>query len=70
MEFIKEQIIEKCVGCKRIEEENNTCAAAMSPKAKWRLGDCNLATHLVVKETKVQETKYKPKKFGKKRRGK
>ena len=68
MEFVKEPVIEKCSGCKRILDDN-TCAAYMSPKAKWKLGDCNLASHLLVKDTKTQDSSYKPKKYGKKRRG-
>ena len=69
LEFIKETIVEQCNGCNRIDEDY-TCKAYVSPKAKWRNGTCNLASHAVEKETKIQDTdKYKPKKYGKKRRG-
>lgn len=60
----KEQVIEKCLGCRRIEKEN-TCASYINPSSKWRLGNCNLASHLVVEETK--KAGYKPGKFGKKK---
>jgi hypothetical protein len=67
MEFVKEKVIPQCSGCKKVLEDN-TCEAYISPKSKWRLGNCNLASHLVVKDTKT-EGGYKPKKYGKKRRG-
>jgi len=30
--------------------DGNKCAAYMFPSAKWRLGDCPLATHLIKSE--------------------
>lgn len=65
-EVVKEPVIEKCSGCSKVEE-NQTCAAYINPTVKWRLGNCNLATHIVIQETKVKPG-YKPGKFGKKRR--
>jgi len=40
-------IIDKCMGCERIIEENGVqfCKTFMQPEAKWRLGICNFATH-------------------------
>ena len=60
----KEQVIEKCQGCRKIEE-TNTCEAYINPSAKWRLGRCALASHIVVEETKPKG--YKTGKFGKKK---
>jgi len=62
----KEQIVEQCNGCNKIMDDL-TCEATLIPKSRWRLGNCNLASHIVVKETKVKPG-YRPGKFGKKRR--
>jgi len=43
----KPEIMEKGP-CKRIDGEK--CAAYISPAARWRLGDCCLATHLIHSE--------------------
>ncbi|MGI6657501.1 MAG: PxxKW family cysteine-rich protein [Desulfobulbus sp.] len=39
---------EKCEGCERIVEkgEGRFCSTHLNPDAKWRLGICNLATHV------------------------
>lgn len=60
----KEKVIDKCQGCSKIDEDN-TCVAYIKPSAKWRLGNCNLASHIVVEE--VKQKGYKPGKFGKKK---
>ncbi len=46
-------IVESCEGCDRILswEEKTYCGSFPDPGAKWRLGHCNLATH-VKKESK------------------
>jgi hypothetical protein len=51
----REPITEECTGCKRIE--GNVCNAAISPKAKWRLGFCTLATHKILVEDSPEEKK-------------
>ena len=52
-------IIESCEGCERVVETNGntkTCGVYVNPGAKWRLGICNLATHIKpeVKTVKVR----------------
>jgi hypothetical protein len=46
-------VAEQCEGCDRIKivEEKKLCSAFPVPAVKWRLGNCNLATHIKV-ETK------------------
>ncbi|MFZ5453284.1 MAG: PxxKW family cysteine-rich protein [Thermodesulfobacteriota bacterium] len=46
-------IVESCEGCDRILkwEDGSYCGSFPDPKAKWRTGHCNLATH-VKKEKK------------------
>ncbi len=41
--------------CTRIDDKNE-CAAYFKPSAKWRIGDCVLATHLIYEE---DEQKFK-----------
>ena len=60
----KEQVVDECQGCRRIEK-TNTCEAYIKPSAKWRLGNCNLASHIVLEEVKPKG--YKQGKFGKKK---
>lgn len=62
--MLKEQVVEKCGGCRRVLTDN-TCEAYIKPSVKWRLGNCNLASHIVIEETK--KVGYKPGKFGKKK---
>lgn len=46
-EMIKKRtpIVEKCIGCNKIE--GNFCKAYINPNARWRLGNCALASHIV-----------------------
>jgi hypothetical protein len=66
-------VVEQCKegkGCERIEYPPNSapkCLSYINPESKWRLGNCLLASHLTVLETGPE--KYKPKKYGRKRRG-
>ncbi len=52
--FKKEVIVKKVPTmmekgpCKRTEED--LCAAYINPALKWKLGDCPLATHIIVQE--------------------
>ncbi len=41
----KTSIIDKCKGCDRINGQ--FCSAYLFPDKKWRLGDCNLASHII-----------------------
>jgi len=51
---VREPIIEQC---KHFEDSKNPCGridgelcnATLSPAVKWRLGPCNLATHVIKK---------------------
>jgi hypothetical protein len=59
-------IIEKCDGCDRIIEVDNSkyCQTYALPDAKWKLGICNFATH-VKPEIKVVKIKVNPLKAAK-----
>lgn len=63
--IIMQEIIDKCEGCNRIQEFDGSkfCNTYPQPAAKWRLGDCNFATH-IVRETK-SKTKINPLKASK-----
>lgn len=41
-------IIDNCDGCGRIVDNGQakTCRTYLDPTAKWRLGQCNFATHI------------------------
>jgi hypothetical protein len=43
-------VVEKCTGCARSKEyeTGSYCSAAPDPALKWKNGECNLATHIVV----------------------
>ncbi len=49
------RIVEQCEGCQRIGEfaSGKYCLIYPDPSAKWRLGKCQMATHL--KETTRKE---------------
>ncbi|MDR2140738.1 MAG: PxxKW family cysteine-rich protein [Deltaproteobacteria bacterium] len=53
-------IDEKCQGCDRVKDMAGAacCAAYPVPSAHWRLGNCNLATHIKV-ETKSEASKVR-----------
>ena len=53
----KQPIVEKCVGCENISEENQ-CRIWGAPAAKWRLGVCPSATHVKV-ESQTTEQKIR-----------
>jgi hypothetical protein len=61
-------IIEKCEGCKRVKEyeAGRYCIACPDPGAKWKNGNCNLATHVVEEKTK-SKTKINPIKASKRK---
>ncbi len=51
-------IVEKCVGCDRIlkaEGDGQLCKAFANPEAKWRLGNCSMATHIKAEVAKGAE---------------
>lgn len=59
-------VVDACEGCDRTLtfEEARFCASFPDPGAKWRLGSCNLATH-VKKEKKENGAKLNPLKASK-----
>jgi hypothetical protein len=48
------KIVEACVGCQRVVNytEGDYCMVFPDPAAKWRIGNCNMATHLKVEAAK------------------
>ena len=44
---VMHQIVEQCEGCERIKEfeGGKYCSTYPQPAVKWRLGNCNFATH-------------------------
>ncbi|MFN2354191.1 MAG: PxxKW family cysteine-rich protein [Desulfopila sp.] len=59
-------VIEDCQGCERIVEEDGSqfCRTYLFPKAKWKRGICNFATHKKP-EIKVTNIKVNPLKAAK-----
>ncbi|MDR2461150.1 MAG: PxxKW family cysteine-rich protein [Deltaproteobacteria bacterium] len=53
-------IAEKCIGCERVSVTNDKkyCQVFPNPEVKWRLGNCNMATHIKV-ETKGTDAKVR-----------
>jgi hypothetical protein len=49
-------VIEQCTGCDRAKEfpTGVFCISFPDPKQKWKLGNCNMATH--IKKAPVQNT--------------
>ncbi len=44
------EIVEACKGCNRIidYESGKYCSAAPDPALKWKIGMCNMATHIKI----------------------
>jgi len=63
---ICQQIVEQCNGCNRPAEyaEGWFCTACPEPSAKWRNGNCNLASH-VSKAAEAAQAKVNPLKASK-----
>ncbi len=61
-------IIDRCESCARILDlpTGRYCATFADPAAKWRYGECNLATH-VVKATVKTDAKLNPLKASKRK---
>lgn len=49
----KTPIIEKCVGCNKVE--NNFCKIFPFPDKKWRMSDCPMASHIVKEVVKEKQ---------------
>ncbi len=63
-------IVEQCEGCQRIQElpTGKYCLVSPDPAAKWRLGQCNMATHLKENGNKNGNKKINPLKASKRKR--
>jgi hypothetical protein len=61
-------IIEECSGCQRGSqfETGMYCTAAPDPSLKWKIGICNMATHVKAVEA-VKKQKLNPIKASKRR---
>jgi len=60
-------IVENCQGCERVIdfEDSRYCASFPDPAAKWRRGNCNLATHVKTDKGNGQTVKLNPLKASK-----
>ncbi len=60
------EVVEMCNGCNRMTEygEGWYCTASPQPSMKWKLGNCNLATHIVA-EAAAAQAKVNPLKASK-----
>jgi hypothetical protein len=57
------EIIEQCDGCGRttqMESGGWYCSACPEPSIKWKLGPCNLATHVKAEDNKAAKQKLNP----------
>ena len=63
-------VVEQCEGCQRIQElpAGRYCSIFPDPSAKWRLGQCNMATHLREDNNKNGNRKINPLKASKRGR--
>ena len=60
--------VEQCDGCEKVQEfpTGKYCLAFPDPSAKWRAGNCNMATHMKV-NSKETNGKLNPLKASKRR---
>jgi hypothetical protein len=49
-------IVEQCEGCQKVKEfpTGKYCLIFPDPAIKWRIGNCNMATHMKAAGTKAQ----------------
>ncbi|MDY6880617.1 MAG: PxxKW family cysteine-rich protein [Desulfatiglans sp.] len=61
-------IVDKCEGCQKVSdlEAGKYCSAFPDPSAKWRFGNCSMATH-IKKDTKQGNGKINPLKASKRK---
>lgn len=64
------EIVEQCNGCNRTAELTTGwyCTACPDPSRKWKNGNCNFASHVIV-VSNVTKTKINPLKASKRRGG-
>ena len=60
------EIVEECNGCNRSAQFSSGwyCTACPEPSSKWKIGNCNLASH-VTKASNAAKTKLNPLKASK-----
>ena len=63
---IRHEIVEECNGCNRSSEFSSGwfCTACPDPELKWKVGKCNMATH-VASESNGSKVKINPLKASK-----
>lgn len=63
-------VIEPCEGCQKVKEfsTGRYCLVFPDPAAKWRAGECNMATHVVKETGKKENGKLNPLKASKRKR--
>jgi hypothetical protein len=66
---LKQEVIDKCKGCKRINE-SYCCTAYENPVEKWRVGNCPLCTTIHRMMQDDTKKKVNPLKASKKARKK
>jgi hypothetical protein len=64
----RKPVIEKCVGCMKVTEDNY-CSVYLNPEGKWDVGGCGISTHISKLTTEVAK-KQNPIKASKKMKGK
>lgn len=58
--LIREQIVAECSSCNLYESDDfhgDLCTVYQYPKMKWRLGDCNMATHTIARTKETDKFK-------------
>ena len=60
-------VVEACMGCERIKEypTGQYCTTFCEPELKWRVGPCNLATHVKKTNGNGSDRKLNPLKASK-----
>jgi len=61
------EAVEPCSGCGRLVEYTSAwyCSACPEPAARWRSGNCNLATHVTADSAVAAKAKVNPLKASK-----
>jgi len=62
----RQKIIDKCVGCNKVNE--GFCSAYLFPSVKWRLGNCLLASHVEIEVDKTRKERVGQKKGRRKKK--
>jgi hypothetical protein len=64
-------IAEKCTGCQKAQQflTGTYCLMFPEPATKWRIGNCNMATHIVKAPSTKETPKLNPLKASKRASG-